>query len=80
VVVLLSGNVFSRIALAAVVALPVAWLIGQRWLEGYSNRIQIGLLLLLIPLAIHTIVALLATFTISYRAATRNPVEALRFE
>jgi len=80
VVVLLSGNVFTRIALAAVVALPVAWLIGQRWLEGYSNRIQIGLLLLLIPLLLHSIVALLATFTISYRAATRNPVEALRYE
>ena len=80
VVILLSGNVFTRIALAAGIALPVAWLIGQRWLEGYSNRIQIGLLLLLIPLVIHTMVALLATFTISYRAATRNPVEALRYE
>ena len=80
VVVLLSGNVFTRIAIAAAVALPVAWLIGQRWLEGYSNRIQIGLLLLLIPLILHTIVALLATFTISYRVATRNPVEALRYE
>jgi putative ABC transport system permease protein len=80
VVVLLSGSVFTRIGLAAGVALPVAWLIGQRWLEGYSNRIQIGLILLLIPLVIHTLVALLATFTISYRAATRNPVEALRYE
>jgi putative ABC transport system permease protein len=61
-------------------ALPVAWLIGQHWLESYSNRIHIGLLLLLIPLAIHTLIALLATLTISYKAATRNPVEALRYE
>ena len=80
VVVLLSGNVFLRVGISALVALPVAWLIGQHWLEGYSNRIHIGLLLLLIPLAIHTLIAILATFTISYKAATRNPVEALRYE
>jgi putative ABC transport system permease protein len=80
VVVLLSGNVFLRIGISAVMALPVAWLIGQHWLESYSNRIHIGLLLLLIPLAIHTLIALLATLTISYKAATRNPVEALRYE
>jgi len=80
VVVLLSGNVFLRIGISALVALPLAWLIGQHWLEGYSNRIHIGIFLLLIPLAIHTMIALLATFTISYKAATRNPVEALRYE
>jgi len=80
VVVLLSGNVFLRVGISALVALPLAWLIGQHWLEGYSNRIHIGIFLLLIPLAIHTMIALLATFTISYKAATRNPVEALRYE
>ena len=34
VVVLLSGNVFLRIGISALVALPLAWLIGQHWLEG----------------------------------------------
>ena len=80
VVFLLSGNVFLRIGISALIALPITWLIGQHWLEGYSNHIHIGLLLLLIPLAIHTLIAILATFLISYRAATRNPIEALRYE
>ncbi len=80
VIVLLSGNVFLRIGISALIALPVAWFIGQHWLESYSNRIHIGILLLLIPLIIHAVIALLATFTISYKAATQNPVEALRYE
>jgi putative ABC transport system permease protein len=80
VVVLLSGNVFFQIGISAFISLPITWLVGQYWLENYSNRIQIGLLLLLIPLIIHMVIALVATFAISYRAATRNPVEALRYE
>ena len=80
VVVLLSGNVFLRIAISALFALPIAWLIGQYWLDNYANRIQIGFYLLLIPFLIHTLMALLATFLISYKAASRNPVEALRYE
>ncbi len=80
VVVLLSGNVFLRIAISALFALPIAWLIGQYWLDNYANRIQIGFYLLLIPFLIHTLIALLATFLISYKAASRNPVEALRYE
>ena len=80
IVYLLSGNVFLRIGISALIALPITWFIGQHWLEGYSNHIHIGLLLLLIPLAIHTLIAILATFLISYRAATRNPIDALRYE
>ena len=80
VIVLLSGSILQRICISAAIALPAAWMIGQNWLEGYSNRIDIGFLLLLIPLAVHTLIALLATFLISWKAATRNPVEALRYE
>lgn len=80
IIVLLSGKVLLRSGISAVISLPLAWIIGRHWLETYSNRIQIGLLLLLIPLIIHTLIALLATFLVSYKAATRNPVEALRYE
>jgi putative ABC transport system permease protein len=80
VLVLLTGSVFQKIGISAMVALPVAWLLGQHWLETYSNRIHIGLIILLIPIVIHSLIALAATFIISWKAATRNPVEALRYE
>lgn len=80
VVILLSGSVFMRIGLSALFAIPTAWFIGQYWLDSYANRVQVGLLFMLIPFLIHTLIALIATFLISYKAATMNPVQALRYE
>ncbi|MFT3737608.1 MAG: ABC transporter permease [Breznakibacter sp.] len=80
VVVLLSGNVCKRITVSALFALPIAWLLGKYWLDAYSNRVAIGILVLLVPVVIHALIALLATFFVSWKAAMRNPVEALRYE
>lgn len=80
IIVLLSNKVMWQIGISAAISLPIAWYIGVYWLESYSNRINIGVLLLLIPVVIHAMIALLATFAVSYKAATRNPVDALRYE
>jgi len=74
---------FSKwILLSAVIAWPVAWFLVDNWLQSFAYRIEvldytwIFLVSALIALAI-------ALFTIvyhAYRAATRDPVDAVKWE
>ncbi|NNF05094.1 MAG: FtsX-like permease family protein [Rhodothermales bacterium] len=68
------------VAVAFVVAAPLTWLAAETWLKGFAYRIDPGVLTFM---AGGLALALLAALTVSYhsvRAATENPVEALRSE
>jgi len=68
------------IGIAFVIAAPLTWIAADRWLDGFAYRIDVGPASLL---AGGLALALLAAATVSYhsiRAATANPVEALRSE
>jgi putative ABC transport system permease protein len=80
VVALLTGKVLLEIGISAAIAIPIALYFGNSWLHNYSNRISIGVFLVLIPVIIHAAIALITTITVSYKAASRNPVESLRYE
>jgi len=72
VVALVAGEFVKLIALAAVIAWPLAYFGMQRWLEGFAYRIDMGVGALAIAL-----------LTISYRAfraAVADPVKALRYD
>ena len=80
IVVLLSKDVLSLVVIAFVLAVPIAYLVMQRWLEAFAYRIGLtpGIFLLTGALAL-----LIALLTVSYqavRAATADPVESLRYE
>ncbi|GAI83565.1 unnamed protein product, partial [marine sediment metagenome] len=65
---------------ANVIAWPVAWYAMSRWLENFAYRIDLGVG----PFILAGLLALvIALATVSYqaiKAATANPVEALRYE
>jgi len=78
--VLLARDFMKLIALAAIIAIPITWLIMNKWLNGYAYHINISLWLLLLP--VFAILAIAVT-VISYqtiKVAISNPVESLRSE
>lgn len=80
IVFMLTGEFTRWVAVAFVIACPVAYLVMNDWLQNYAYRISLtwptfaaaGLLALGIAIA--------TTLFQAWRAATRNPVEALRYE
>jgi putative ABC transport system permease protein len=78
--VLLSRQFALLVLVANVIALPIAWYLMRRWLDNFAYRIDLDWT----PFAgAGVIVLTLALVTLSFqsvRAATRNPVEALRDE
>jgi len=72
---------FTRLlALACVLALPVAHFLSQNWLADYTFKIELEILAFIVPVVILFLITLL---TISYHLITlnnTNPVDSLRYE
>ncbi len=80
VVVLLSKDFAKPVLIAFAVACPLAWMAAERWLDGFAYRTALGPGVF--ALAGLTVLAI-ALLTVSYhafRAATVDPVKALRYE
>ena len=80
IVYLLSKEFVKWVILANIIAWPVAYFVMNKWLQNFAYRINISVL----PFILSALLALvIAVFTISYqaiKAATSNPVDALKYE
>ena len=68
------------VAVAAVVAIPVAWFLGEKWLTNFPYRTSIGIGIILGVILISLFFAGLTVFFQSFQAASRNPADNLRSE
>jgi putative ABC transport system permease protein len=76
----LSREFVLLVLLANVIAWPVAYYAMSRWLEGFADRIGLGVSTFLLAGAGALVIALLTVGTQTLRAAAANPVDALRYE
>ncbi|MEI9957055.1 MAG: FtsX-like permease family protein [Ferruginibacter sp.] len=80
IVSLLSGDFLKLVALAAIIAFPVAWYAMDSWLQDFAYRTSISWWIFI---AAGIIAASIALFTIIFqaiKAALANPVKNLRTE
>jgi putative ABC transport system permease protein len=66
--------------LAFVHAIPVAWYAMNRWLQSFAYKTELSWWIFALAGLIALGIALLTVSWQSWRAARRNPVEALRYE
>ncbi len=80
VIILLNMNILKWVLVAFLIASPAAYFIMKRWLQNFAFRTEISWwIFALAGLAAVSISILTISFQI-YRAASRNPVNALRYE
>lgn len=80
VVGLLSKDFLKLVAVAFVLAAPVAYVAAQRWLEDFAYRIELGPWIFLLAGLAAVLVALLSVSTQALRAAWTDPATAIRQE
>lgn len=80
IIVLLSRNFAGLVAIAFVVACPLIYYATERFLQDFAYRISLGADVFLVAGAIALLVAGLSVSAQALRAASENPVEALRDE
>jgi putative ABC transport system permease protein len=72
---------FGRwIALSFLMGVPVAWFIMHRWLQHFAYRTEISWWIFVLAVVFSLLVAGITISWQTLKAATRNPVEALRYE
>ena len=76
----LMGDVITLVSVSAIVAVPLAWYLMHRWLSNYAIRSEINFGMILLAVILLYAIAFLTVGWQSWKAATRNPVEALRYE
>ena len=80
IVGLLSKDFGRLIAIAILIATPLAWLGMNKWLQNFAYRTTISPSLFVFAAAIVVLIAAATTIYQSIRAAVINPVETLRNE
>jgi putative ABC transport system permease protein len=80
VIGLLSRDFMVLVAVAALVAFPVAWYSMQKWLEDYSYRIHIGWWVFVLAGSAAMVIALATVSFQAIKAAMANPAKSLRTE
>jgi putative ABC transport system permease protein len=80
ILVLLNKDFVKWVILAFVIATPLAWFTMNKWLENFAYKTELSWWIFALAGLLALGIALLTVSWQSWRAATRNPVEALRYE
>ena len=80
VVIMLNTNFINWVLIAFIIACPIAWFAMHKWLQGFAYKTELSWWIFALAGVIALGIALLTVSWQSWRAATRNPVEALRYE
>jgi putative ABC transport system permease protein len=80
VTISLNNDFLIWVAIAFVIATPVAWFGMHKWLENFAYKTELSWWIFTLSGALALGIALLTVSWQSWKAATRNPVEALRYE
>ncbi len=80
VVRMLNKNVLVWLGIAFIIATPIAYYAMSRWLENFAYKTTLSWWIFAVAGLVSLFVALLTVSWQSLRAASRNPVEALKYE
>jgi putative ABC transport system permease protein len=80
VLAMINKDFIKGVVIAFIIACPIAWYALHKWLENFAYKTALHWWVFAAAGAVAIIVALLTISWQSWRAATRNPVEALRYE
>jgi putative ABC transport system permease protein len=80
ILVILNKDFIIRISIAFIIAIPIAWYAMHKWLQSFAYKTELSWWIFILAGIIAMGIALITVSWQSWRAATRNPVDALRYE
>ncbi|BBE18408.1 ABC transporter permease [Aquipluma nitroreducens] len=80
VMTMLNRDFVKWVLIAFLIATPVAWFVMNKWLESFAYKTELSWWIFALSGVLALGIALLTVSLQSWKAATRNPVEALRYE
>jgi|WetSurMetagenome_2_1015567.scaffolds.fasta_scaffold00002_125 putative ABC transport system permease protein len=80
VLIMLNKDFLRWVAVAFIIATPIAYIIMKRWIQNFAYKTSLSWWIFLLAGLIVLFIALLTVTWQSWRVATKNPVDSLRYE
>ncbi len=80
VLMLLNKDFIKWVMIAFIIASPIAYFIMNKWLENFAYKTTLSWWIFALAGSLAITIAIVSVTWQSWKAATRNPVEALRYE
>jgi len=80
ILLMINRDFIVWVSLAFLIAAPVAYFALNSWLSNFAYRIELSWWIFVVVAILSLLIALLTVSWQSWRAAKRNPIEALRYE
>ena len=80
ILILLNKDFVKWVIMAFVIACPIAYYAMSKWLESFAYKTELSWWIFALAGVLALGIALITVSWQSWKAATRNPVEALRYE
>lgn len=80
ITLILSANFVRWVLLSNLFAWPIAYYLMTKWLEDFAYRVSISWWIFIVAGLLSILIALITISYQSIKAATRNPIESLRYE
>lgn len=80
ILTLLNKDFIKLVAIANVIAFPLAYIIINKWLSSFEYRVGISFIPFALAIAISIIIAVLTVSIQSIKVAKANPIDALKYE
>jgi putative ABC transport system permease protein len=80
IIMLLSGEFLAWVTIAFVVGMPFMLMTMKKWLSTFAYRTSLDWWIFVLSMTIALLIAIITVIWQSWRAAIKNPIEALRYE
>jgi len=80
IVLLFTKEFVSLIVIGFLIAAPLAWYLSNQWLSQFAYRISVGPIIFVVGLIVTFFIAMATVGYRSFRAASANPVDSLKYE
>lgn len=80
ITLLIAKNFLQLVSIAILIAIPLAWWAGNKWLQGFAYRISVQVNVFVVCAIITVLIAFLTVFYHAVKAAWTNPVKSLKSE
>lgn len=80
IVFILEKEFIKWVVISNIIAWPIAYYFAKNWLESFTYKINISIVIFITSMLITFFIAVLTVFLQAYRAARKNPTESLRYE
>ncbi|MDR2084757.1 MAG: ABC transporter permease [Bacteroidales bacterium] len=80
IIKLLNSGVIIQVLIAFVIAVPISWYLMTKWLDNFVFKTNLNIWIFLLAGLLALVITLITVSWQSWRAAMKNPVEALKYE